>query len=59
MATEPVRRCWASITLVMRNPDRVKKVETLRNAPGTPATWAWNTTMASSARPRRPSSAGW
>jgi hypothetical protein len=47
------------VIVVMRNPDSVKNVDTPRNAPCVPGTWAWNTTMASSATARSPSSAGW
>ena len=44
---------------VIRKPDSVKNVETDKNAPGANENPAWKKKIASNAKPRRPSSAGW
>lgn len=58
-ATRSVDRCSASSSEAMRKPDSVKNVLTDKNAPGAHENPAWKKKMASSARARRPSRAGW
>jgi len=54
----PVAECSASSNDVIKKPDRVKNVDTPRYPPLIQETPPWNTSTASTASARTPSSAG-
>src|SRR3954447_5375859 len=57
-ATRPVPARSASNNDVIKNPDRVKNVETPKNPPRAHENPEWNNNTAATATPRNPSTAG-